>query len=52
MSTYLGQANLKAKAFFSRPGAATLAALAHTRGDLHKPGETNSIDGCRGVCWP
>tara|TARA_R110002110_G_scaffold37253_4_gene123242 strand:+ start:724 stop:3354 length:2631 start_codon:yes stop_codon:yes gene_type:complete len=43
MSTYLGQANLKAKAFFSRPGAATLAALAHTRGDLHKPGETNSI---------
>jgi len=43
MPTYLGQANLKAKAYFSRPGAAVLGALAHTTGDLHKPGETNSI---------
>ena len=43
MTTYLGQANLKAKAFFSRPGEATLSSLAHTRGSLHKPGETNSI---------
>ena len=43
MSTYLGQANLQAKAYFARPGVATLAAISHTTGDLHKPGETNSI---------
>ena len=43
MPTYTGQANLKVKAFFSRVGKATLPALAHTRGTIHKPGETNSI---------
>ena len=43
MATYTGQANLKAKAFFSIPGVASLSSLAHTTGDLHKPGETNSI---------
>ena len=43
MATHQGYADLKAKAFFSRPGVAILASLAHTTGDLHKPGETNSV---------
>ena len=43
MPTYTGQANLEVVARFNKAGRATLASLAHTRGDLHKPGETNSI---------
>ena len=43
MATYEAKATLASKAYFSRVGRATLTSLVHTTGDLHKPGETNSI---------
>ena len=43
MATYTGQANLIANGYILYSKTATLASLAHTRGTLHKPGETNSI---------
>ncbi len=43
MPTYEAKATLASKAYFGRNGVATLASVAHTRGSLHKSGETNSI---------
>ena len=43
MATHTGQLDLTVRVYFSRLGAATLESLTHVRGDLHKPGETNSI---------